>query len=1823
LKSAPFITLHRLLFLPTRRVLLRTASVLALASVSLAATAQAPVSFPGKTPVGQTSSSSVTVTVTVEVAGTATGVVGATQGAVTPDFQVTSPGTCTPRSYNVGDQCTATVVFTPQYPGLRSGAATLVTSSGAILGQGIVNGIATGGLGVLTSGIISTIAGDGNWLYDGDGRPATQTAIFLPQGIAKDATGQTYISDTSNNRIRRIDITGKIFTYAGTGNPGATGDGGLALNAELNQPTALVLDGGGNLYIVDTGNDCIRRVDAITTDITTVAGVCGTEGSSGNGVPANTAHLNAPEGLAMDMAGNLYISDTSNNLIRKVSATDGTITTFAGILGQFADNGDKILATAASLNTPWGLAIGPDNALYLADQAHFRVRRIDLTTNIITAYAGNGVQGNSADGNVATQSRLFSPASLAFDPAGDLYIGDGGSNLVLEVITNASDINIITTVAGGTTTGGGYGDGGSATLSNLYGPYALFLDQTGNLLIADMFHNRVREINSNALTLAFASIRVGKTSLPVSRGYQNIGNDTLNIKAFALDSAALDSVSTTCVIGALASAQPCVLGVEFAPTVVSTGPDISGSISVQTDAPNTPEVITVHGQVLSVNPTSLILSSSKNPSQIGDSVLLTAVISSSDSGLGGTVTFLDGATKLCDAVTVAANQATCTVSNFALGSHSLTANYAGDPNNAAATGTLTQVVEQASATGLVVTPSPAIVTSLVTLTATVTAPTGTPTGNVIFYDGTTALRTVTVDPQGHAVFTSSTLAAGTHSFTAVYSGDTTNFTSTSAAFSELIKLASTSTMLSTSADTVPVGTSVTFTATVTSSISVTPTGSVQFFDGANLLGPAVTLVNGIATYTTAALAPTPPPHSITAKYLADDKNDISTSAPLTETVQQIPTVTNLSSDFNPANAGQVVTLSASVTMAPGSTADGAITGTVTFNDGTTSLGTATLDANGHASLPTSTLSVNTHSITVTYNSNTNYAASTSTALSLVIKATATNTVLTAPGSTLTGKTVNLSATVTTATGTPTGSVTFFDGTTPLGTRPLNAAGVAMLSSTTLPTGSHNLTAVYSGDNNYTTSTSSIVSAVIVQAQPGLTLVGPSQPANAGTSIQLTSVLTSNGVSPTGSLTLSEGATSLATQKVTATGTFPFALSTLSVGSHQLTVAYSGDTNNATVTSNTITVTVQQGNTNTALLTSANPQVLGQSVTFSATVTSPSPNITGTVSFNDGSTPLGSVPVAANGTATFPTSSLTFGLHSITAVYSGDTAHSGSTAPAISQRIVQQASIGLSSNSNPATTGTAVSFTVKLAGNSSTLPSGTVKLLDGTSLLNTVTLDPTGAATYTTSTLGIGSHSITAVYAGDTNYSAVTSTALIETINNANTSIALTSSVNPGTYGTPLTLTAAVTSNGGIATGSIVFTENGKQIGTGVLNAAGTAIFTTSSLSPGAHTIIANYAGDGKATASVSSPLVLVVKQATSVALASSANPSPTLSSITFTASVTNASQDVAAGIVTFTDGATTLGTATLDANGNATITVPQLSAGSHSIVASYAGNNTNFASASAALSQSISKRPTTTTLSATVSPTNSQQVTLIGVVRWTNSTTVPTGSIIFTNGSVTVGTAPLDATGVATLVIDNTLNNQSVIATYSGDDVYAGSASAPTTIAPQQQAQFTLTLSPASMSLASKQHATTMLTITSPNNFADNLEYGCLGLPFAATCTFSQTTGDLKAGASVQVKLTVDTGDPLGAGAQASLASHTTNTVLECFLPGTLLCGLFLFRRRKLKLATLFVLLLAVGTIFSTTGCGGLNVNGTPAGNYTFQVTARGQGSNVTESQTMTLTVTQ
>jgi sugar lactone lactonase YvrE len=273
----------------------------------------------------------------------------------------------------------------------------------------------------MATGIITTVAGNGSPGYFNDGGPAQAATLFFPEGLAFDQAGNLYIADEDNGRIRRVSAqTGIITTVAGSDRSGFAGDGGPATAAQLNSPGSIAVDSSGNLYVADTYNNRIRKVDAATHIITTIAGT-GVQGFSGDTGPARLAALNRPQGMLLDSAGNLYFGDTLNNRIRKISAATGTITTVAG-------NGDPAL-----MSSPAGIVMDAAGNLFISDSNNNRILRLDAATGAITTVAGDGKLGFYGDGGPATAAEFVFTGGLAISPQGDLFISDQGNSRIRAV----------------------------------------------------------------------------------------------------------------------------------------------------------------------------------------------------------------------------------------------------------------------------------------------------------------------------------------------------------------------------------------------------------------------------------------------------------------------------------------------------------------------------------------------------------------------------------------------------------------------------------------------------------------------------------------------------------------------------------------------------------------------------------------------------------------------------------------------------------------------------------------------------------------------------------------------------------------------------------------------------------------------------------------------------------------------------------------------------------------------------------------------------------------------------------------------------------------------------------------------------------------------------------------------------------------------------------------------------------------------------------------------------------------------------------------------
>lgn len=339
-----------------------------------------------------------------------------------------------------------------------------------------------------TAGIITTVAGNGTAGYGGDGGAATLAKINNPSGVALDASGNLYIVDQYNYRIRKVSPSGIISTFAGTGSPGYFGDGGAATGAIFNQPVGIAIDGIGNVYIADYQNSAIRKIN--TSGIVSTFAGRGGAGFAGDGGPSTSSKLDHPTGVSADAAGNIYIADCDNSRVRKVN-TSGIISTFAGT-GVAAYSGDGAAATLAELNAPYAVKADASGNVYIADNANHRVRKVN-TAGVISTFAGIGIEGTSGDAGQASVARLTSPKGIAMDAAGNMLIVDQDNNRIRKVFTSG----IITTYAGN--------DGnGSIATAHAVNPYNAVTDASGNLYLTDADNKRVCMVSKSGILKTIA-----------------------------------------------------------------------------------------------------------------------------------------------------------------------------------------------------------------------------------------------------------------------------------------------------------------------------------------------------------------------------------------------------------------------------------------------------------------------------------------------------------------------------------------------------------------------------------------------------------------------------------------------------------------------------------------------------------------------------------------------------------------------------------------------------------------------------------------------------------------------------------------------------------------------------------------------------------------------------------------------------------------------------------------------------------------------------------------------------------------------------------------------------------------------------------------------------------------------------------------------------------------------------------------------------------------------------------------------------------------------
>jgi hypothetical protein len=705
--------------------------------------------------------------------------------------------------------------------------------------------------------------------------------------------------------------------------------------------------------------------------------------------------------------------------------------------------------------------------------------------------------------------------------------------------------------------------------------------------------------------------------------------------------------------------------------------------------------------------------------------------------------------------------------------------------------------------------------------------------------------TGTINPvTGTVTITSSTLPVGNDPITATYGGDTNNGPGTGTTTQSVTK-ASPAVALTSSLNPSTVNQAVTFTASVGTGV----TGTVTFLDGSTILGTG-TINSGIATFTTSTL--NAGVHAITASYGGDSNHNSATSAPLSQTVNKdTPVLPAPVVSTNNPTAGTPVTITE--TVPPG------VSGPVTFSNGSTPIGTAPI-IGGVATITIINLPLGTDPITASTPGDANNNPATSPSVIVTVVKAAPTVVVT---SSLNPSIVNQSVTFTaTAPSGATGTITFFDGPTVIGIGTLNG-GLATLTTSTLIVGSHTITVSYGGDTNNNPSTSAPLNQVVNKATP----VIPPPVVSSSNPPPNTPVTITETVPPgvTGTVTFSNGTTPLGTAPIV-NGVATITVPSLPVGTDPITATTSGDANNNPATSSATIVTVAP---TTPVLVAPIVSSNNPPANTPVTITEPIPSgVSGPVSFFDGGTLLGTATIV-NGQATLIVPSLPIGTHQITATAVDTFTNGPITSPPTQVTVAKTAiTVTLASSANPSSSNQPVTFSATVHAGAT----GLVTFLDGTTILGTGTINLAGVATFTTSTLTIGSHSITAAYGGDSTYNAATSAVLTEVVGRIPTVTTIAASATAQLLHTGVTFTANVTAPNPNATGTVTFMEGTTILGTATLSANGgvivtlttnaNAAFATTGLVTGSHQIVAVYSGDSTFAPSTSAPVPNIVEDFT-------------------------------------------------------------------------------------------------------------------------------------------------------------------------------------------------------------------------------------------------------------------------------------------------------------------------------------------------------------------------
>jgi Bacterial Ig-like domain (group 3)/MBG domain (YGX type) len=1036
-------------------------------------------------------------------------------------------------------------------------------------GNSVVREVTLGPDGLLSDGTITTVAGDGQAGYSGDGGPATAAMLSNPNAVAVDAAGDLFIADYGNGVVREVTPDGTITTFAGNGTFGYSGDGGPAASAELNTPNGLALDSHGDLLISDAYNGAVRMVDPSGT-ITTVA-----------------SGLNYPAGLVVDGAGDLFIADHNNNVIRELTSgpdgllADGQLAVAAGVASPglinstgvavdaqgnvyVADQLDGVvsevkpgglLSTVVSgLNQPSGLALDTQGDLFIADTRDNTVRELTpgpdglLSDGTLLTVVGTGSAGYSGDGGQASNASLYLPTGMTFDDHGDLFLSDSGNNVVREVTPGPDGFiadGIITTVANiGTFPGSPIPFWNSPS-----DPSGLAVDARGDLFIAVTGNGTVLEetpgpdglVPNSTLSLV-DDLFDGGTGVPSGLAIDAQGD--LFIEDLNGDFAQILEVPPDGLIRSVTSFVTESESDSSGGTIPFFIRDPDGNqVEVQGLAVDSqgelifaqyPGVgfvgnpgLTVLANAANTFATTTSVTSSSATSVAGQAVTFTAVVSSQDpisDTPTGTVTFLAGTTAL-DTETLSDGTASFTTSALAVGSHTITAVYGGDADFVTSpSATLTQQINDLNATSLesaiaaeqssggTVVLAPATTSTLTSTLAAITDLPLSSSGAVSVELGNTAIY-AQYDSMGNVIPIEASVSSGVTLTISCSSGSATvydlqpsggNVDIHGVPGQGNITIIGRSPALTVDGGNVTVGPGVTL-ITTTDSPTVLVNGGTLSLRGAlveesSAYAQTTILINGGTVDLGTASSPGGNTFDVngdgaflgntTSSPLADVGNTLEVNGvPLSAAYLSL---TTLGSSAPSSGLGQPVTLTATVRGA--NPADGSPTGVVDFVDTTTGtdLGTGIL-TQGVATLTTSTLTIGGHTIAADYEGDGQFAFSARGLTQAVNQAVNTSTDVSASSNpSVFGQSVTFTATVHSASNgsdAPTGSVQFVIDGTPFGPAVTLSGGVASVNDGALSAGAHNVIADYLGNTGFQTSTSALTETVH-QATPTLSWSNP-------------------------------------------------------------------------------------------------------------------------------------------------------------------------------------------------------------------------------------------------------------------------------------------------------------------------------------------------------------------------------------------------------------------------------------------------------------------------------------------------------------------------------------------------------------------------------------------------------------------------------------------------------------------------------------------------------------------------------------------------------------